>query len=402
VNLSYPTTIEAVDTAFLFIFAVSLVMLLGITATMVCFLVKYNRRRCPVPLSQTDKNLWLEIVWTVIPTLLVLGMFWYGWEGYLSLQRIPENAMEVKASARMWSWTFTYEGGRTSDRLVVPVGRPVKVRLESEDVLHSFYIPAFRIKRDCVPGMTTWAWFVAEHPGSYDIFCAEYCGVGHAAMITSVEAISAHEFVEWLRQESPAEEAAEGERLLAKYGCTACHSLDGGKGVGPTFQGLFGRPVTVMTDGKKRTLATDADYIRRSVLQPLADLVEGFPPVMPAYAGQMPEHDLEEILEYFVKAGAGGKERGKTLLQEKGCLGCHSLDGTPRVGPTFQGIFGRRVTVEKGGEKRSLTADTDYLRESISAPAAAVVEGFPPVMPAYADLAEEDLEAIVDYLRDLR
>lgn len=401
-NLPYPTTIEAVDTAFLFIFAVSLVMLVGITATMVWFVFRYNRRRCPVPLSQADKNLWLEIVWTVIPTLLVLGMFWYGWEGYLSLQRVPEDAMEVKASARMWSWTFTYEGGRSSDRLYVPVGRPIKVRLESEDVLHSFYIPAFRVKRDCVPGMTTWAWFVAEHPGSYDIFCAEYCGVGHAAMITSVEALSEHEFEEWYRQESAVEEAVEGERLLAQYGCLDCHSLDGSKMVGPTFQGLFGRQVTVVSGGRKHTLTVDAAYLRRSILQPQADLAEGFPPVMPSYADKIPEHGLEEILEYFARVAGNRKRDGKRLLREKGCLGCHSLDGSPRVGPTFRGIFGRTVTVVIDGKKRTLSADADYLRESIRHPAAAIVQGFPSVMPPYAELPEEELEAMVDYLRGAR
>lgn len=140
-------------------------MLLGIAATMVYFVIRYNRKRCQEPTSQKDDNLWLELTWTIIPTIIVLAMFWFGWEGYLSLRRVPANAMEVKCSARMWSWLFTYESGKTSDKLYVPVGRPVKVILTAKDVVHSFYVPAFRIKRDCVPGMETYAWFVAGEAG---------------------------------------------------------------------------------------------------------------------------------------------------------------------------------------------------------------------------------------------
>ena len=166
------TTTEAVDTAFYLIFGISGVMLLGVTVAMVWFVWRYNRKRQPVPLSQKDHNLWLEVVWTVIPTILVMLMFWYGWEGYLSLRRIPDDAMHIKASARMWSWLFTYDNGKTADKLYVPVGQPVKIELSAADVLHGFYVPAFRVKRDMVPGMTTWVWFVAEKPGSFDLFCA--------------------------------------------------------------------------------------------------------------------------------------------------------------------------------------------------------------------------------------
>ena len=171
-NPTLVTTTEAVDKAFYVIVGISAVFLVGIFITMLWFLWRYNRKREPVPLSQKDQNIPLEIVWTVVPTLLVIVMFWYGWEGYLSLRNIPENAMPVKASARMWSWLFTYENGKTAGKLYVPVGQPVKVELTAEDDLHSFYVPAFRVKRDTVPGMTNYVWFVAEEPGSYNLFCA--------------------------------------------------------------------------------------------------------------------------------------------------------------------------------------------------------------------------------------
>ncbi len=197
-NPALQTTTQAVDTAFYVIFGISGVALVGVAIALVWFAWRYSRKRYPIPLSQKDHNLWLEVVWTAIPTVLVMLMFWYGWEGYLSLRRIPDNAMHIKASARMWSWLFTYDNGKTADKLYVPVGQPVKIELTAVDVLHSFYVPAFRVKRDTVPGMTNWVWFVAEKPGSYDLFCAEYCGVGHSAMVTTVEALPAAEFQAWL------------------------------------------------------------------------------------------------------------------------------------------------------------------------------------------------------------
>jgi cytochrome c oxidase subunit 2 len=407
VNPSAISTTEAVDAVFFYIFGISIAMLIGVTVVMLWFLVKYNRKRHPQPKPSPRYNIFLEAAWTIIPTIIVLSMFWYGWQGYTTLTNVPEDALEVQVTARQWSWTFTYPNGKTDNRLVVPAGRAVRVEITSEDVLHSFYVPAFRVKRDAVPGMITRAWFQAPEPGSYDLFCAEYCGVAHSDMITTVEVLPEQEFEEWYLRE-PEEEITEGEKLLAQYGCTGCHSLDGSKSVGPTFQGLFGRETTVVTDGKERTVTADAEYIEKSILQPQADLVKGYPPVMPSFEGQIPRNDLEEIIEYFRGAAAGidkngkGKKEGETLVRKKGCLGCHSTDGSKSVGPTFQGLFGREVTVEKGGETQTITADEEYIRESIRQPKAAIVQGFPQDMPAFADLTEEELKAIVDYIKELR
>lgn len=402
----YLTTTEAVDSAFLFIFAISGVMLLGITVAMVYFVVRYNRKRCPQPLSQKDKNLWLEIVWTIIPTALVLAMFWYGWEGYLSLQNIPDDAMEVKATARMWSWNFEYENGKSSDKLYVPVGRPVKVRLESVDVLHSFYVPAFRIKRDCVPGMTTWTWFLPEEAGSYDLFCAEYCGVGHADMITTVEALPAAEFDAWYAEKAAARPDAVA--LLEGYGCTGCHSLDGTAGAGPSLLGIGGSKRTVVIDGKEKEIIADSDYIRRAILEPAAEVVKGFAAIMPPYAGAIPEEDLVAIVAFLAgeddiaDGGKEGVEIGSRLVRELGCLGCHSTDGTVSVGPTFKGIYGRKSIIVRDGKELTVEADEEYLSRSIVDPAADLVVGAPPVMPTYSHLGAEDVEAIIAYLKTLK
>lgn len=396
-NPQQMTTVQAVDNAFNFILGVSVVMLLLVTVLMVYFVIRYNRKRCPVPLSQKDHNLWLEITWTIIPTILVMAMFWFGWEGYLSLQRIPEGAIQVDATARMWSWNFKYASGKSSDKLYVPVGTPVKVKLEALDVLHAFYVPAFRVKRDVVPGMTTWVWFNAEEPGSYNLFCAEYCGVGHADMITTVEALPQAEFAEWVKFEQPA--VAGGQSLLDQYGCLGCHSLDGSDSVGPTFQQITGRATVVERDGKNIELTADRDYLRTAILKPEVEIVQGFPPVMPSFAGAIPEPELETILDFLLTGAPPAGLDGEQIAKEQGCLGCHSTDGSQLVGPTFKAISGRATSVEGKGD---IVADEAYLRRSIVNPEADIVEEFPPIMPVYDHLSDAELKALVAYLQGLK
>lgn len=431
------TTTEAVDTAFYVIFGISGVALLGITVAMVYFAWRYNRKRCPVPISQKDHNVWLEVTWTVIPSILVMVMFWYGWEGYLSLRRVPDNAIPVQGSARMWSWLFTYENGKTSDKLYVPVGQPVNVKLIAEDVLHAFYVPAFRVKRDCVPGMETYAWFVAEEPGSYDLFCAEYCGVAHADMITTVEAVPPAEFAAWLEAKPVGGDA--GEALLNKHGCLGCHSLDGTPSVGPTFQGIGGRQVSVATNGEPRTTLSDRAYLEAAILKPEVDIVEGFPPAMPSYAGRIPDGELSELLDYLeglkpgtTSAAPGAKSEpkateapaekpsgevvqdqvadepldpaalGEKLAGQNGCLGCHSVDGTRRVGPSFKGFIGSERTVLKEGQTVKILADSDYLIRAIREPGIEVTDGYPAAMPPYPGMSDEAIKAIEAWLETLR
>ena len=439
------TTTEAVDTAFYVIFGISGIALLGITVAMIYLAWRYNRKRYPQPLSQKDHNVWLEVTWTIIPTILVMIMFWYGWEGYLSLRRIPDDAIPIDASARMWSWLFSYENGKTSDKLYVPVGKPVVVKLTSEDVLHAFYVPAFRVKRDTVPGMENYVWFVAEEPGSYDLFCAEYCGVAHADMITTVEAVPPAEFSGWLAAQPLA--ADTGEAILQKHGCLGCHSLDGSPAVGPTFQGIGGRDVAVVINGELRTITSDREYLRRAIIDPGAEIVEGYPPAMPSYADKIPEDELTSLLDYLegltssAPTDAAAEEaaepeekdaetepaqkededqpaveavqeettaptddpvaKGQSLANQNGCLGCHSIDGTRKVGPSFKGLVGSDRTVTKDGAVTTMKADTDYLIRAIREPGAEVTEGFPAVMPPYPGLSDEDIEAIEAWMRSL-
>lgn len=282
-----------VDQAFVFILGTSVVLLIGVTVAMVFMVIKYRRSKNPNP-AQIEGNVTLETLWTVLPTILVLVMFYYGWAGFKVMRTIPEDAMPVTVKAQMWSWVFEYENGKQSSELIVPTGRPVKLALESADVIHSFYVPAFRLKEDCVPGRHNHAWFEATRDGEYNIFCAEYCGERHSKMLSLVKAIPAAEFDEWLGVNAG---PATGPELLAIKGCTACHSLDGSKVVGPTFKGVFGRTETVVTDGVKREIVVDEDYIRHSMLEPKADIVEGYPDVMPAQGSLLKPEEIDAVVE---------------------------------------------------------------------------------------------------------
>ena len=270
------TTTEAVDPVFMGIFMACLLLLIGITAVMVFFVYRYHRSRAPKPTSEVDSNIWLEVVWTVLPTLLVLTMFYYGWAGYLTLRDVPKGALELTATARMWSWSFSYPNGKSSNKLYVPVGKPVRVDLISVDVVHGFYLPAFRVKRDVVPGMKNHVWFVADKPGSYDLFCSVYCGTGHSAMITTVEAVPEAEFTAWLQQTGGKNA---GRELLEKHGC----------------KGIWGRQTTVVTNGAERSIIVDEAYLRRSILEPQADVVKGLQPIMPPFA--LKEDEIKAMVD---------------------------------------------------------------------------------------------------------
>jgi cytochrome c oxidase subunit II len=300
VNYYLKTTTATVDPIFMFLFAACLVLLLGITVAMVWFVIRYRRSRHPEPTSQVHGSVLLEITWTLLPALLVLAMFYYGWSGYLSLRHVPPGALPVQATARMWSWSFSYPNGRTSSKLYVPVGKPVVVTLVSKDVLHGFYLPAFRVKRDVVPGMKNNVWFMADKPGSYDLFCSQYCGTGHSSMITTVEAVAPAEFEEWLREEEHPG-GQQGKELLQKYGCLGCHSLDGSKGVGPSLKGIYGKQEKVTRGGKPVVVTVDEGYLKESIREPQAAVVEGYQPVMPVFK-DIPDGEVKDIVEFIEDA----------------------------------------------------------------------------------------------------
>lgn len=297
--------VASVDQTFLVIFGISALILVLITLAMVYMVIRYNRRRHPVP-ADFDGNLVAEIIWTVVPTLLVLAMFYYGWQSFRALRGIPPGAMEVQVTARQWSWSFTYPGGRQSHELWVPVGRPVKLTLNSKDVIHGFYLPAFRVKIDVVPGMTTHAWFQADKPGDYEIYCSVYCGLDHAKMLSRVRAVSAQEFERWLDQGQPPPEKAapalDGAKVADEQGCLGCHSTDGSPLVGPSFKGLFGHKSTVLEQGRPVEVTVDAAFILATLADPQKRPTQGYDPVMPPYP-QLSAPEKQALVEYLRSLG---------------------------------------------------------------------------------------------------
>jgi len=308
----FSTSTEAVDVAFRIILIVSLAMLLLVTSLMVIFAIRYHQRRHPTG-AHIEGNVLLEIAWTVIPTILALGMFYLGWAGYKVMRRPPQGALAVTAKARMWSWEFAYANGKSSDKLYVPKGVPVRVDLESADVIHSFYVPAFRIKQDIVPGVEAYTWFQPVDTGSYDIFCAEYCGQRHSYMMSKVVVIPKEEFDIWLQtdvkpppapaagagggEEAHAQLLRAGERLSKVKGCMACHSTDGTRLVGPTWKGLFGKSVNVVSGGATREVKADEAYLKRSITDPGAEIVASYDPLMPKV--QLSDDEIAAIIAYL-------------------------------------------------------------------------------------------------------
>jgi cytochrome c oxidase subunit 2 len=319
--------VSSFNTSFYFILTVSLIFIVGLTGLMLYFVFKYNSKKHKKA-EQIEGSITLEIVWTVVPIILAMIMFWIGWRGFVPMSKPPKDAMNVVSTARMWSFSFRYDNGKESPDLIVPVGVPVKVKLVSLDVLHSFYVPEFRIKSDMVPGREKFMWFRPEREGEYNLFCAEYCGLRHSYMNSKVQVLSKDKFDAWLNDTAmvaadttggaqPSGGAARGgttaakavggaagggagEAIIKNNGCLACHSTDGSKIVGPTFKNLFGEQVTVTKDGKEVQETADEAYITRSVYEPDAEIVQGFQKgLMQSYKGTISEDDIAKIIEYL-------------------------------------------------------------------------------------------------------
>lgn len=288
-------TAGKVETAFVIVVAMCVALLTIVTFCVVYFLIKYNSKRHPHH-EEVKESLLLEIVWTIVPTILVLLMFYFGWVDFAYLRNPPAGAMIVNVTARQWSWLFEYENGKQSAVLRVPLDKPVKLILTSRDVIHSLFIPAFRIKEDCVPGMKTHLWFNANQVGAYNIFCTEYCGTAHSHMLSKVIVMPAADFETWYLAAAP---EAKGYELLQTKGCLGCHSTDGSPKVGPTLKGLFGAKVMVLTNGRERVVTSDQEYLKRSILEPGADVVKGYQNIMPAIP--MTKEELDVIVDYIEK-----------------------------------------------------------------------------------------------------
>jgi cytochrome c oxidase subunit 2 len=288
---------NVVNDLFFFLLAICVFLLGLITFLMVYFVVRYRKSRNPRP-ANIAGNFWLELGWTVGPILLVLVMFYYGTVGFDFLKKVPAGAMVIKVFGRQWSWLFEYEKGVRASTLRVPLGKPVKLLLHSEDVIHSFFIPEFRIKQDVVPGMQTYLWFQATKTGTFDVLCAQYCGMEHAHMHAKLIVLSPGDFTKWYQ--SRLEEITgppSGPELYQEKGCVGCHSIDGTPRVGPTFKGLIGRKEIVVQKGKEEKVVADETFVRNYILHPNVVVVKGFQLIMPKVP--LTEAELEALLKYL-------------------------------------------------------------------------------------------------------
>lgn len=290
---------KGVDSLYEFLLIASFISCVLVIGGLIYFAIKYRRQTDNDKTPYISHNTTLEFLWSFIPFVIFMVAFVWGWVVFYQLRSMPKDALEIAVQAQKWDWTFVYKSGRRVAReFTVPVGQDVKMIMTSSDVLHSFFVPAFRVKQDVVPGRYTALWFNANREGSFNLFCTEYCGDKHSAMLGKVNVVSREKYEEWLASE-PYKGLSSLEIGQKVYGvrCIACHTLTEAKNVGPGFKGVFGR-AEKLEDGS--TATADENYIRESILNPNAKVVAGYPKgVMPTFAGQLSEEELMGLIDYL-------------------------------------------------------------------------------------------------------
>ena len=299
--------VNSYNIAFYSIAIVSIILLIGLTLAMLYFVFRYNKKKNKVAI-QNEGNTTLEIIWTTIPIILVMLMFYFGWAGWKPMTKAPKDALNITSVARMWSFSFQYENGKQSPDLVIPVNTPVKIKLVALDVIHSLFIPAFRIKSDMVPGMEKMMWFLPQEIGVFDLYCAEYCGLRHSYMNSNVKVLSQADYNKWYTDSVPVADTAseiavpgaEGLKIMINQGCNACHSSDGSKIVGPSYLHLFGEKQIVISEGKEVEITVNEEYIKKALYDPNAEVVKGYPKdLMQSYKDILKDDDIAKIIEYL-------------------------------------------------------------------------------------------------------
>jgi cytochrome c oxidase subunit 2 len=305
------TAAGRMDAVFLFIVALCVVFFVFITFLLVYFVIKYNKKKRPKG-EDIEGSTWLEITWTVTPTVLFLVMFYFGWTNFDYLRHVPRDAMVINVTARQWAWSFTYPNGKRTTELYVALNKPVKAELHSLDVIHGFYVPAFRIKEDVVPNKDNYTWFIPTKLGKFDIECTVICGAGHANMLSKVVVVPVFNFENWYfgGEDAPLPDQAKAAAaapppppnpamaLLDEKGCLTCHSVDGSVAVGPTFKGLYGtKEVVKRSTGAEREITVDESRLTSAIKNPNAEATKGYPPVMPPV--KLTDAELKEIIDFI-------------------------------------------------------------------------------------------------------
>jgi cytochrome c oxidase subunit II len=309
------TIARSVDHLYFFITAITLFFTFVIFSVIFYFMIKYRRRSPDERPKAIEGSLPLEVLWTAIPTVLVAVIFVWGSSLYFQNAEPPPGSMEIFVTGKQWMWKAEHpEGQREINELHVPLGRPVKLTMTSEDVIHDFFVPAFRVKKDVLPGRYTSMWFEPTKLGTFHLFCAQYCGAFHAGMIGEVIVVEPDEYEQWLLGSVQGEtmEAA-GERVFRESGCITCHLADG-TGPAPSLLGVYGN-VVHLTNGQ--TATADDAYIRESILSPAAKIVSGYKPLMPSFQGQLSEERILDLVAYIRSLGHS-LDNAKGKQQEEG------------------------------------------------------------------------------------
>jgi cytochrome c oxidase subunit 2 len=436
----------SIDTTLFITLIISGIFFIAIIGFMAVALIRYRHKEGARAAYQPEnKKLesWLIIVTSVgIAAMLAPGLVVYN--DFIS---VPKNAYELEVVGQQWQWAYRFAGqdaklGKSDVRFVdsanplgldpkdpagqddvlvmnnevrLPLDRPVKVLLRSKDVLHDFYVPQIRSKMDMVPGMVSYFWFTPTKTGNYEVLCAEFCGVGHYNMRGHMIVEEQGAFDQWLKGQptfaqtlataaKPGRDSVleKGRQLVEQHGCKACHSQDGSASLGPGWKGLYGR-TEQLADGT--SVQVDEAYLKESILDPQARLVQGYPPVMVAYT--LNDEELGAVIALIKSLGAAGQDaatgepsedlvtQGQRLAGSLGCLACHSVDGNKGVGPSWQGLYGKTETL---ADDTGVKVDEAYLKDSVLHPSAKIVKGYAAVMPAFAP-SDEELNALIAFIK---
>jgi cytochrome c oxidase subunit 2 len=436
----------SIDTTLFITLIISGIFFIAITVFMAVAVMRYRHKEGAKAHYQPESKkleLWLIIVTSIgIAAMLAPGLVVYN-----DFIQVPKNAYELEVVAQQWQWAFRFAGqdGKLgisdikfvdsanplgldpkdpagqddvlikSNEVRLPLDQPVKVLLRSKDVLHNFYVPQIRSKMDMVPGMVSHFWFTPTKTGKYEVLCAEFCGVGHYNMRGHMIVEERDAFNQWLSSQptfaqtlttaaKPSRDSVleKGRLLVENLGCTACHSQDGSASLGPGWKGLYGR-TEPLADGT--SVQVDEAYLKESILDPKARLVQGYPPVMVAYT--LNDDELGAIVALIKSLGAEPSAseasgpgddlaaQGQRLAESLGCLACHSVDGSKGVGPSWQGLYGETVTLADG---TTIKADEGYIKDSVLNPGAKIVKGYAAVMPPFAP-SDEELNALIAFIK---
>lgn len=301
------STAESSDAVFLAIHLIALFFAVGIFACLIFFTVRYRRGSKVNRALPEHEGIALELTWTIIPMIILMMLFVWSTSAYFTMIRVPAGAMEVNVVGKQWMWKIEQPNGRWEmNELHVPIGRAVKLNMISEDVIHDFGIPAFRIKQDVIPGRYTTMWFEPTRVGRYRIFCSQYCGTNHSIMTGFIDVMDQGEYDKWLSTGNlRGTSASNGERLFREYGCTGCHGYDANVRA-PSLEGIYGkpRPIQVPSEGNRtKVIIADYRYIHDSILLPDQEVAAGFKPIMPTFKGQLSEQEVLQLIDYIKSLG---------------------------------------------------------------------------------------------------